>query len=137
MDAAVLLDAVQAPPPCIAHICLPCPLLLDAGLSATAAQTRLERLECIRCERTFKNADVLRLHMRKKKHFAINPANRGWDRCAPGTQGGDGGGALPNSMPARAGVQSFVLLWDHRFWTVNYVEECTAAGEVPRAAPRL
>ena len=53
----------------------------------------------MRCEKTFKNADVLRLHMRKKKHFAINPANRAWDRFWLINYGAGGGG--PESSPEK------------------------------------
>ncbi|KAH6590021.1 hypothetical protein BASA50_009723 [Batrachochytrium salamandrivorans] len=40
----------------------------------------LTALECIHCERTFKSNIVLRKHMRKKKHFKINPRNQFYDR---------------------------------------------------------
>ncbi|KAJ3094708.1 hypothetical protein HDU96_001518, partial [Phlyctochytrium bullatum] len=37
-------------------------------------------LQCLYCEKTFKTAAVLRKHMRKKKHFKINPRNHTYDR---------------------------------------------------------
>ncbi|KAJ8329018.1 hypothetical protein O5D80_002974 [Batrachochytrium dendrobatidis] len=40
----------------------------------------LTALECIYCERTFKSNIILRKHMRKKKHFKINPKNQFYDR---------------------------------------------------------
>ncbi|KAI9329233.1 hypothetical protein DFJ73DRAFT_860861 [Zopfochytrium polystomum] len=41
---------------------------------------KLTSLQCIYCEKLFKSSAVLRKHMRKKKHFKINPRNQGYDR---------------------------------------------------------
>lgn len=38
------------------------------------------RLQCIFCEKTFKNYHVLREHMRKKKHLKLNPRNSTYDK---------------------------------------------------------
>lgn len=35
---------------------------------------------CIYCERIFKDYSVLKLHMRKKKHFKINARNKDYDK---------------------------------------------------------
>ena len=35
--------------------------------------------ECIYCEQTFQDGAKLRRHMRKKKHFKLNPKNKGYD----------------------------------------------------------
>ncbi|KAJ3023552.1 hypothetical protein HKX48_002425 [Thoreauomyces humboldtii] len=43
-------------------------------------QKKLAGLQCLYCEKIFKTSAVLRKHMRKKKHFKINPRNRGYDR---------------------------------------------------------
>ena len=40
----------------------------------------VSRVECIYCEKTFKNHVVLRLHMRKKRHFRLSPRNSEWDQ---------------------------------------------------------
>lgn len=37
-------------------------------------------LKCIYCEKTFTSPSVLRLHMRKKKHFKVNPNNSEYDK---------------------------------------------------------
>ncbi|KAJ3300423.1 hypothetical protein HDU76_006087 [Blyttiomyces sp. JEL0837] len=41
---------------------------------------KMAGLQCLYCERTFKSSAVLRKHMRKKKHFKVNPRNHGYDR---------------------------------------------------------
>lgn len=38
------------------------------------------RLQCLYCEKIFTSAQVLRKHMRKKKHFKISARNRQYDR---------------------------------------------------------
>ena len=41
---------------------------------------KLDATQCIFCERTFPDASTLRKHMRKKKHFQVNPRNNFYDR---------------------------------------------------------
>eukprot|EP01135_Chromosphaera_perkinsii_P011590 Nk52_evm29s2449 gene=Nk52_evmTU29s2449 len=41
---------------------------------------KLDACLCIFCEKEFKSHSVLRIHMRKKKHFKINPQNPIYDR---------------------------------------------------------
>ncbi|KAI3641793.1 hypothetical protein MIR68_000195 [Amoeboaphelidium protococcarum] len=41
---------------------------------------QLEQLQCIYCEVTFRDSVTLRKHMRKKKHFIINPLNTDYDQ---------------------------------------------------------
>lgn len=43
-------------------------------------QKTLERLQCLYCEKYFKNREVLKEHMRKKQHKSINPDNKSYDR---------------------------------------------------------
>eukprot|EP01104_Vermistella_antarctica_P019633 TRINITY_DN779_c0_g1_i1.p1 TRINITY_DN779_c0_g1~~TRINITY_DN779_c0_g1_i1.p1 ORF type:complete len:653 (+),score=151.40 TRINITY_DN779_c0_g1_i1:136-2094(+) len=43
-------------------------------------QEKLNERKCIFCEKTFKTHSVLRLHMRKKKHFKIDARNAEYDR---------------------------------------------------------
>ncbi|XP_056000796.1 zinc finger protein 277-like isoform X2 [Ostrea edulis] len=43
-------------------------------------QEKLDNLQCLYCERTFKDKTVLKEHMRKKQHKKINPKNRKYDR---------------------------------------------------------
>lgn len=43
-------------------------------------QDKLNRLICLYCEKTFKNWDVLKEHMRKKQHKHLNPNNKTYDR---------------------------------------------------------
>ncbi|KAJ3088472.1 hypothetical protein HK102_008662 [Quaeritorhiza haematococci] len=43
-------------------------------------QQKLANLVCLYCEKLFKNAPTLRKHMRKKKHFKVNPRQRAYDR---------------------------------------------------------
>lgn len=43
-------------------------------------EKRLNDLVCIFCEKTFKNRDVLKEHMRKKSHKKINPKNSIYDK---------------------------------------------------------
>jgi len=38
-------------------------------------QNKIDNCICLYCEKNFKDASVLRLHMRKKKHFKISPKN--------------------------------------------------------------
>eukprot|EP00124_Ichthyophonus_hoferi_P002503 Ihof_evm3s173 gene=Ihof_evmTU3s173 len=41
---------------------------------------KLRQLQCLHCEKTFKTKDVLRAHMRKKKHFKLNSHNKDYDK---------------------------------------------------------
>ncbi|CAO3587958.1 unnamed protein product [Absidia cylindrospora] len=43
-------------------------------------ETKLTKLQCLYCEKTFTSPAVLRKHMRKKKHFKIASKNRQYDR---------------------------------------------------------
>jgi hypothetical protein len=43
-------------------------------------QTHINELRCIYCMKTFKSHSVLKLHMRKKKHFRIDPHQTLYDR---------------------------------------------------------
>lgn len=43
-------------------------------------EKQLNDLVCIFCEKTFKNRDVLKEHMRKKSHKKINPKNSSYDK---------------------------------------------------------
>jgi hypothetical protein len=54
--------------------------LVEVDEFLDAMRAKLERLQCLYCERTFKTSAVLRSHMRKKKHFKINPRNQSYDR---------------------------------------------------------
>ncbi|KAI8925209.1 hypothetical protein BC831DRAFT_401417 [Entophlyctis helioformis] len=54
--------------------------LVHVGDFLDTLQRHLTAMECLYCERTFKSNIVLRKHMRKKKHFKINPRNQYYDR---------------------------------------------------------
>jgi hypothetical protein len=41
---------------------------------------KLDQKQCIYCEKIFKDSLVLRKHMRKKKHFRVNPRNPLYDQ---------------------------------------------------------
>ncbi|KAI8898061.1 hypothetical protein BC833DRAFT_591374 [Globomyces pollinis-pini] len=41
---------------------------------------KLQQLLCLYCEKTFTSNAVLRKHMRKKKHFQVNPKNSDYDK---------------------------------------------------------
>ncbi|KAI9498303.1 hypothetical protein BDB00DRAFT_783941 [Zychaea mexicana] len=43
-------------------------------------ESKLIKLQCLYCEKTFTSAPVLRKHMRKKKHFKIASKNRQYDK---------------------------------------------------------
>ncbi|KAK6625145.1 hypothetical protein RUM43_005436 [Polyplax serrata] len=43
-------------------------------------EEKLNKLECIYCEHTFKDRTVLKEHMRKKFHKRVNPKNKEYDR---------------------------------------------------------
>ncbi|KAJ1544541.1 hypothetical protein HK405_008582 [Cladochytrium tenue] len=54
--------------------------LVEVNEFLDAVAAKLTRLQCIYCEKTFTTSAVLRKHMRKKKHFKINPRNQEYDR---------------------------------------------------------
>ncbi|KAI8815862.1 uncharacterized protein EV422DRAFT_610644 [Fimicolochytrium jonesii] len=54
--------------------------LVEVSEFLETLQKKLAGLQCLYCEKIFKTSAVLRKHMRKKKHFKINPRNRGYDR---------------------------------------------------------
>ncbi|XP_058511004.1 zinc finger protein 277 isoform X3 [Ochotona princeps] len=43
-------------------------------------QRKLDNLQCLYCEKTFRDKNTLKDHMRKKQHRRINPKNREYDR---------------------------------------------------------
>ncbi|KAF5279327.1 hypothetical protein FQR65_LT15400 [Abscondita terminalis] len=43
-------------------------------------EDKLNALQCVYCEKTFTNRNVLKDHMRKKQHKRINPNNRSYDK---------------------------------------------------------
>ncbi|XP_036086392.1 zinc finger protein 277 isoform X1 [Rousettus aegyptiacus] len=43
-------------------------------------QKKLDNLQCLYCEKTFRDKSTLKDHMRKKQHRKINPKNREYDR---------------------------------------------------------
>ncbi|XP_072175623.1 zinc finger protein 277-like [Diadema setosum] len=43
-------------------------------------QSKLESLQCLYCEKTFRDKTVLKDHMRKKQHRRLNPNNKAYDR---------------------------------------------------------
>ncbi|KAM7121138.1 zinc finger protein 277 isoform 2-T2 [Molossus nigricans] len=43
-------------------------------------QRKLDNLQCLYCEKTFRDKNTLRDHMRKKQHRRINPRNREYDQ---------------------------------------------------------
>lgn len=43
-------------------------------------QFELDSLRCLYCERTFRDHEALRNHMRKKQHIRLNPRNSHWDQ---------------------------------------------------------
>lgn len=54
--------------------------LVDVDEFLDCMRAKLESLQCLYCEKTFTTPAVLRAHMRKKKHFKINPRNQIYDR---------------------------------------------------------
>eukprot|EP01112_Ceratiomyxa_fruticulosa_P015885 TRINITY_DN4741_c0_g1_i2.p1 TRINITY_DN4741_c0_g1~~TRINITY_DN4741_c0_g1_i2.p1 ORF type:complete len:326 (-),score=69.99 TRINITY_DN4741_c0_g1_i2:102-1079(-) len=54
--------------------------LVDINELLDLLQSKIDALQCIYCEKTFKSPPVLKLHMRKKKHFKISPKNKIYDR---------------------------------------------------------
>ncbi|KAJ3034551.1 hypothetical protein HDV00_004964 [Rhizophlyctis rosea] len=56
------------------------PDLVEVNEFLDTLQVKLAGLQCLYCEKIFKTSAVLRKHMRKKKHFKINPRNYGYDR---------------------------------------------------------
>ncbi|XP_024418798.2 zinc finger protein 277 isoform X1 [Desmodus rotundus] len=43
-------------------------------------QEKLDNLQCLYCEKTFRDKTALRDHMRKRRHRRVNPKNRAYDR---------------------------------------------------------
>ena len=43
-------------------------------------EQKLNRLECLYCEKTFKSWDILKEHMRKKGHKQLHPNNKQYDK---------------------------------------------------------
>lgn len=43
-------------------------------------RAKLDRLQCLYCERTFRDHAILKEHMRKKQHKKISPQNKQYDR---------------------------------------------------------
>ncbi|XP_012925757.1 zinc finger protein 277 isoform X4 [Heterocephalus glaber] len=43
-------------------------------------QKKLDNLQCLYCEKTFRDKNTLKDHMRKKQHRRINPKNKEYDR---------------------------------------------------------
>ncbi|KAJ3277849.1 hypothetical protein HK104_002914 [Borealophlyctis nickersoniae] len=54
--------------------------LVEVNAFLDTLQIKLAGLQCLYCEKIFKTSAVLRKHMRKKKHFKINPRNHSYDR---------------------------------------------------------
>ena len=54
--------------------------LVDVGEFVDMLQQRLDNMQCLYCEKTYKSTAVLKQHMRKKKHFKLNPKNNLYDR---------------------------------------------------------
>lgn len=42
-------------------------------------RTKLDQFECLYCEKIFRDGKTLRSHMRKKKHFRVNPKSAEYD----------------------------------------------------------
>ncbi|XP_021369204.1 zinc finger protein 277-like [Mizuhopecten yessoensis] len=43
-------------------------------------QDKLKNLQCLHCERTFRDRAILKEHMRKKQHKKVNPKNKTYDK---------------------------------------------------------
>ncbi|XP_060079200.1 zinc finger protein 277-like [Ylistrum balloti] len=43
-------------------------------------QDKLNNLQCLYCERTFRDRAILKEHMRKKQHKKVNPKNKAYDK---------------------------------------------------------
>jgi len=54
--------------------------LVDVNELLDILQQKIDKCICIYCEKTFKSYSVLKLHMRKKKHFKLNSKSRQYDR---------------------------------------------------------
>lgn len=61
------------------HIAKPENLIFVDSLINTVA-SKLEKLQCIYCEKIFKDRNILKEHMRKKGHKRINPDNKEYDK---------------------------------------------------------
>ncbi|KAJ1916854.1 hypothetical protein H4219_003550 [Mycoemilia scoparia] len=54
--------------------------LVDVNDFLHILEGKLNKLQCLYCEKIFTSTTVLRKHMRKKKHFKISPRNHLYDR---------------------------------------------------------
>ncbi|XP_036183181.1 zinc finger protein 277 isoform X2 [Myotis myotis] len=54
--------------------------IVNCGEFLCALQRKLDNLQCLYCERTFRDRNLLKDHMRKKQHRRINPRNREYDQ---------------------------------------------------------
>ncbi|XP_070280909.1 zinc finger protein 277 isoform X2 [Myotis yumanensis] len=54
--------------------------IVNCGEFLRTLQRKLDNLQCLYCERTFRDRSLLKDHMRKKQHRRINPRNREYDQ---------------------------------------------------------
>ncbi|XP_054582217.1 zinc finger protein 277 isoform X4 [Eptesicus fuscus] len=54
--------------------------IVNCGEFLSTLQRKLDNLQCLYCERTFRDRSLLKDHMRKKQHRRINPRNREYDQ---------------------------------------------------------
>ncbi|KAF6087192.1 zinc finger protein 277 [Phyllostomus discolor] len=54
--------------------------IVHCGEFLRTLQEKLDNLQCLYCERTFRDRNALRDHMRKRRHRRVNPRNREYDR---------------------------------------------------------
>jgi len=54
--------------------------LVDVAEFIDLLQLKLDSLQCLYCEKTYKSSLVLKQHIRKKKHFKLNPKNNVYDK---------------------------------------------------------
>jgi len=54
--------------------------LVDVAEFIDLLQFKLDSLQCLYCEKTYKSSLVLKQHIRKKKHFKLNPKNTVYDK---------------------------------------------------------
>ena len=45
-----------------------------------ALEEKIKELQCFFCERKYKSYQIYRDHMRKKRHFRLNPKNELWNK---------------------------------------------------------
>lgn len=72
------------------------------GLAHKQSQYLYYRLHCLYCEKIFKNKQVLKEHMRKKRHVRIHPKNPRYDRFYVINYTKDGFSRPSSSRPATA-----------------------------------